>query len=86
MASRKSRRRDFKSRSDIFKKPQRGLHEILEENDLHKIHSAFQNADGKFLDRKQLRELLQDVAKFTLEDKEFEVLFLKINSGRYDWI
>lgn len=61
----------------------RELHEKLEERDLHKIHAAFESREPKSMDRESLRNIIAEVAEVTFEDDEFEILFLKINAGRY---
>lgn len=78
----RSKKKNAKADQNETKKKNRRLHEQLDENHLNAIHAAFENANGKSMDQRQLRELLYDVALVTFEDAEFDTLFLQINSGR----
>lgn len=59
-----------------------GLHERLDEHHLVKCYTAFHNMDTKQMDKKQFSKLLNDIAKITFDDQEFELLFVRINTKR----
>lgn len=58
------------------------LHKILKERGIVQIHNEFLERDNR-MDRRQLSKVLADVADLHYNEKEFEILFLKININRY---
>lgn len=81
-SARTRRRRPIKSASAVEKTKRLALHEKLEDEDLHAIHTAFQATETKSMDRRQFQRTLLDICKIDYSDVDFDTLFLKINRGR----
>lgn len=58
------------------------LHLILEEHHLLAIHKAFLEEESGQFDQKQLEMLLFDIAHLRFDQKNFEIMFLKMNTKR----
>lgn len=62
------------------KDPKLDLHKLLDESEMLKIHEAFDQEEGKRMNREQLREVLWRAAKIDYEEDKFNQIFMRMNS------
>lgn len=71
------------SSGESYGDDEKRLHLNLEEHQLLAIHKAFLEEESGQVDQKQLQALLYDIARLRFNSKEFETMFLKMNTKRY---
>nr|XP_023023649.1 WD repeat-containing protein on Y chromosome [Leptinotarsa decemlineata] len=64
------------------------LHKLLDEGDVIKIKEAFDQEDGRRMNKELLKEVLARIARIEYDDEKFNIIFMRMNgqcNGMVTW-